>query len=84
MADYNNQNGLVDGHIPANTGCPFISDCNWKNEHCPSASNPKPIAFSCAAARLHSICISRKQGPETILGKVRAHFDPIQGKIVAR
>jgi len=47
-------NGLVRGRIPAGNPCPFLAECQWKVEGCPTPSNLKPGPYSCAAARMHS------------------------------
>jgi hypothetical protein len=65
----NNSNGLINGKIPAGEQCPFLSECNLRNERCPSAENIKTNDFSCAAARMFSTCKTHKQGPNTILGR---------------
>lgn len=62
--DHCNSNGLVHGNIPAGKPCPFIGDCGYRNEGCPSESALKPHPFSCGAARLHSMIeLSKKPAP---------------------
>jgi hypothetical protein len=55
QVSYLNSNGLVDGNIPAGSACPFIGNCQMKNERCPSEEKVKPHTFSCALARLNSM-----------------------------
>ncbi len=55
MKSYLDDNGLVEGNIPAKQPCPFAGNCTMQNERCPTEGNTKPNAYSCGAARLHSI-----------------------------
>lgn len=70
---YLNENGLVDGNIPAGQPCPWWSKCSMKVERCPSEKNPKKVDYSCALARLNStIDSSKKEGRKLpLLEKVR-------------
>jgi hypothetical protein len=55
---------LENGNIRAGESCPFIENCTWKNENCPSKENnnirEKP--FSCAIARWFVIFSKTKTG----------------------
>lgn len=52
---------LVDGCIPAGKTCPFLKDCGFKFEACPTPANLKDKDFSCAAARLHTAILRPKK-----------------------
>ncbi len=54
--DYLNSNGLVDGKIPKGQACPCIDLCGRQMPTCPTERNPTVVDFSCALARLWSIC----------------------------
>ena len=43
---------LVDGNIPAGKACPFLDECGFKKDGCPTVEKPKVNSFSCAGARL--------------------------------
>lgn len=68
---YLNSNGLEDGNIPAGQPCPFWESCKMRTDNCPSQSQPKPRAFSCALARLNSMIKKEDLGPCSLLVKVR-------------
>lgn len=59
--DHTNTNGLVHGDIPADTACPFWTECPYLVERCPTPKNLKPHPYSCAAARLQSIILNSKE-----------------------
>jgi hypothetical protein len=70
---YCNDNGLVNGNIPAGKPCPWWKSCNMKVERCPSEAKPKEVDYSCALARLNS-CIDsgKREGKKLpLLEKVR-------------
>lgn len=46
---------LKDGLIPKGEPCPFLKDCGLRVGRCPTAEQPKPVDYSCAAARLHDM-----------------------------
>lgn len=73
---YLNENGLVDGNIPAGKPCPWWGKCSMKVERCPSTTSLKPHAYSCALARLNSTIDSSKQKGRSLplLEKVRDGF----------
>ena len=48
-------NGLVDGKIPAGTGCHMATSCKMREERCPTDDKPLEWPFSCALARLGSM-----------------------------
>ena len=58
---YLNENGLVDGNIPAGNPCPFIKGCNMKIERCPGVGPVKSVDYSCALARLNSTIAEGKK-----------------------
>lgn len=70
---YLNENGLVDGNIPAGKPCPWWSKCSMKVERCPSEASPKTVDYSCALARLNSTIDSGKKAGHKLplLEKVR-------------
>lgn len=56
MTEFRNNNGLVNGLIPAGQTCPFLERCKFKVHTCPGVDNKtKPNNFSCAAARAFSL-----------------------------
>jgi len=55
-----NNNGLVNGKIPANIKCPFHPRA-LSNERCPTENNTKPHPFSCATARAFSLLEDSKK-----------------------
>lgn len=61
MGFTDNENGLVNGLIPAGKPCPWWSKCSMKVARCPSESNPKVVDYSCALARLNSVIDSGKK-----------------------
>ncbi len=53
---YLNTNGLVNGNIPKGQPCPFLAECKFRVDNCPSAEKPNTEHdYSCAAARFHSM-----------------------------
>lgn len=60
---YLDENGLVDGKIPAGSACPWHETCDLKMDRCPSKEKPKENAFSCALARLNSMIASSRRLP---------------------
>lgn len=64
MSEYLDKNGLVNGLIPANSACPFLSNCKFKVHTCPGVDGKmRPTNFSCAAARLHSAIAQAPDAP---------------------
>lgn len=64
MSEYLDKNGLVNGLIPANSACPFLSNCKFKVHTCPGVDGKmKSTNFSCAAARLHSAIAQAPDAP---------------------
>jgi hypothetical protein len=61
MTDYLNENGLVDGNIPKGSGCPFLLQCKFKTDNCPSDKHQPDGIYSCGAARLFSITTKSKK-----------------------
>lgn len=54
--DYENENGLVNGLIPAGAPCPFEDECPMLVQgRCPTKGNLREVNYSCAAARLWSL-----------------------------
>ena len=51
-------NGLEDGCIPPARPCPFLEECQFKTDACPSDTYIKVVPFSCPAARLKSFAKS--------------------------
>lgn len=76
---YCNENGLVDGNIPAGKPCPFLDECSMKFDRCPTPESTKPVDFSCALARLHSTIAEGKKRKQSLplLEKVRDSLKPI-------
>lgn len=70
---YLNENGLVDGNIPAGKACPWWKPCNMKVDRCPSEAKPKEVDYSCALARLNSTIDSSRARKQSLplLEKVR-------------
>ena len=60
--DYHNKNGLVRGKVPSGVPCPFVKRCSSVSERCPTAEHLLEHEFSCARARLMSLCIEIKEG----------------------
>lgn len=58
---YLNSNGLVDGKIPAGEKCPFLRECELACSRCPGFRDVKPVDYSCAAARAHSISKEKRE-----------------------
>lgn len=54
---------LVDGLIPKGQECPFLKDCGFRKETCPSAQKPRARDFSCGAARAWDLAI-RTSAPD--------------------
>jgi len=52
---------LVEGCIPAGKECPFVQECGFRTESCPSGNNLKSVPFSCGAARLHNAILNKKK-----------------------
>lgn len=50
-----NENGLVNGLIPAGHPCPFYKACAALHEICPTDEHKLQVDFSCAFARAWSI-----------------------------
>lgn len=73
---YLDENGLVDGNIPAGKPCPWWGQCSMKVDRCPSSTNLKTNAYSCALARLNSTIDSSKSKGRSLplLEKVRDGF----------
>jgi hypothetical protein len=52
-----NENGIVDGCVPAGRPCPFYGRCALRDEKCPHGDALKQVPFSCAAVRGWSLCV---------------------------
>jgi hypothetical protein len=78
MSKYLNENGLVNGLIPAGEPCPFLDRCKFKVHTCPGVDGKMKVNhFSCAAARLHSTIRTNDQHPLPMLrGIVEKPADP--------
>jgi hypothetical protein len=56
MNDFWNENGLVNGKIPAGTVCPFYEvECYRAGDHCPIPGRLNVNDFSCGLARGESL-----------------------------
>ncbi len=57
---YLNQNGLVNGKIPASKSCKFLTDCKLKHDGCPTKNKLLSKDYDCNNARIHSILVNMK------------------------
>jgi len=55
-----NENGLLNGRIPAGTACPFLLRCCLRHGSCPTNENTRSFTYSCSSARVYSLLKHRK------------------------
>ena len=54
---------LINGYIPANNPCPFLSNCRFRVHQCPTDTNIKSVNYSCAAAKIHAKLVELDDSP---------------------